>query len=152
MIAATAVLLVAEAAIIVAAAGALRLAAAVEFLLLMTAAVMLLISGAASTRPVIAAVTMLLIAAAGVLPMFLLAMGERAGESAGPLRRATFSDAGAGEGCRQSGGRMLERGRDLGDELAKVDNAKGTRGQRATSFGRASTLVVPAARAPNSRR
>jgi hypothetical protein len=42
----------------------------------------------------IAGVTMLLIAAAGVLPMFLLAMGERAGESAGPLRRATFSDAG----------------------------------------------------------
>jgi hypothetical protein len=44
---------------------------------LMTAAAVLLISGAAWTRLLIAALTMLLIAAAGLLPMFLLAMGER---------------------------------------------------------------------------
>ena len=76
---------------------------------LMTAAAVLLISGAAWTRLLIAALTMLLIAAAGLLPMFLLAMGERAGESAGPVRRATFSNAAAGEGCRRSGGAVRSK-------------------------------------------
>jgi hypothetical protein len=78
-----------------AAAEFLLLMSAAEFLLLMSAAAMLLISGAARTRLLIAAVTMLLIAAAGWLPMFLLAMSERAGESAAPVR--TFRGARQGD-------------------------------------------------------
>jgi hypothetical protein len=140
--------LIAATAIIVSAAGALRLAAAVEFLLLITAAVMLLISGAASTRLLIAAVTMLLIAAAGVLPMFLLAMGERAGESAGPVRRATFSAAAAGEGCRRSGGRMLERGaQTTHTDLPRPRGSKSSTRRRSRS-GRNSAIASSPPRGP----